>query len=198
MNNPCLGFQNTHLQTKRQDLAEAVQELGTAPLDGPNAWKWMKCDWRSWKLMEYSWGWQVFDDNIPWYFWWYMYIEDTNIIYGISWSIVRIQSIMMLTSVWFVADAYCWASRSGLSGCLNKGKPQDSLVNHDFPYSNYHLSPFIIIIIISIIIIIIIIIIYTYITILLEARCETRGLTWTSLELLRRHGAGGEGAALPW
>ena len=33
MNNPCLGFQNTHLQTKRQDLAEAIQELGTAPLD---------------------------------------------------------------------------------------------------------------------------------------------------------------------
>ena len=40
--------------------------------------------------------------------------------------------------------------------------------------------------------------IYIYIVILLKARCESNGLTWTSLELLRRHGTGRERAALPW
>ena len=33
---------------------------------------------------------------------------------------------------------------------------------------------------------------------MLEARCESGGLTWTSLNLLQRHGAAREGAALPW
>ena len=60
MNNPCVGVPKTWrlalTSSKLQDLAEAIQELGTAPLDGPTA--------EESEIREYHGKWREYHGNI--------------------------------------------------------------------------------------------------------------------------------------